>query len=128
MPTFTVMATLEYCGAFKWLATAMPQLFSFDFLPVQSLLIIPAQALSLYNGAIAAANFIDSGAISTHQAVIIILFGSMVTAPVRTLRHALPTYVAVLGARPGLIMAVSAQVFRMFFLLLCTCVLMLYWL
>ncbi len=58
VPTFAMMATLEYYGAFKWLATTMPQLFSFDFLPVQSLLIIPAQALSLYNGAIAAANFI----------------------------------------------------------------------
>jgi len=128
IPTFALMATLEYYGAFKWLAAAMPQLFTFDFLPPQSLLIIPAQALSLYNGAIAAANFIDSGAISTHQAVIIILFGSMVTAPVRTLRHALPTYVAVLGARPGLFMAVSAQVFRMLFLLLCTSILMVYWL
>jgi len=127
LPTFVVMTTLEYYGAFKWLAAAMPQLFTFQFLPPQSLLVIPAQALSLYNGAIAAANFIDSGAITTHQAVIIILFGSMVTAPVRTLRHALPTYVAVLGARPGLIMAVSAQVFRMFFLLLCTGVLMMYW-
>ena len=128
IPTFALMATLEYYGAFKWLAATMPQMFTFDFLPPQSLLIIPAQALSLYNGAIAAANFIDSGAISTHQAVIIILFGSMVTAPVRTLRHALPTYVAVLGARPGLFMAVSAQVFRMLFLLLCTSMLMVYWL
>lgn len=127
LPTFAVMATLEYLGAFKWLAATMPQLFSFDFLPPQSLLVIPAQALSLYNGAIAAANFIDSGAISTQQAVIIILFGSMVTAPVRTLRHALPTYVAVLGARPGLVMAVSAQLLRMLFLLLCTWLLMLYW-
>ncbi len=128
VPTFAAMATLEYYGAFKWLAAAMPQLFTFDFLPPESLMVIPAQALSLYNGAIAAANFIDAGAITTHQAVIIILFGSMVTAPVRTLRHALPTYVAVLGARPGMIMAVSAQVFRMFFLFLCTCALMLYWL
>lgn len=127
IPTFVVMASLEYYGAFIWLAAAMPQLFTFDFLPPQSLVVIPAQALSLYNGAIAAANFIDSGAMTTHQAVIIILFGSMVTAPVRTLRHALPTYVAILGARPGLIMAVSAQVFRMLFLFLCTSVLMLYW-
>lgn len=127
IPTFILMAGLEYNGAFKWLATAMPQLFTFSFLPPQSLVVIPAQALSLYNGAIVAANFIDSGSITVHQAVIIILFGSMVTAPVRTLRHALPTYVAILGARPGLIMAVSAQIIRMMFLLLCTSFLMMYW-
>ncbi len=127
IPTFIVLATLEYYGAFKWLGQAMPQLFTFNFLPPQSVAIIPAQALSLYNGAIAAANFIDSGAISVHQAVIIILFGSMVTSPVRTLRHALPTYVAILGARPGLIMAISAQVLRMLFLLAGTLLLMAYW-
>jgi len=127
IPTFILMAGLEYYGAFKWLAEEMPQLFTFSFLPPQSMVVIPAQALSLYNGAIAAANFVDSGSMTVHQAVIIILFGSMVTAPVRTLRHALPTYVAILGARPGLIMAVSAQVIRMLFLLLCTSVLMMYW-
>jgi len=127
IPTFTLMATLEYFGVFRWLAQNMPHLFTFDFLPAQSLVVIPAQALSLYNGAIAAANFIDSGAITTHQAVIIILFGSMVTAPIRTLKHALPTYIAILGPRPGTIMAVSAQVIRMLFLLLCTLGLMSYW-
>ncbi|MBN2645943.1 MAG: nucleoside recognition protein [Desulfuromonadaceae bacterium] len=125
--TFIVMTTLEYYGAFEWLAAAMPRLFTFGFLPPQALVVIPAQALSLYNGAIAAANFIDSGSMTVHQAVIIILFGSIVTAPVRTLHHALPTYVAILGARPGLILAVSAQLIRMLFLFLCTAVLMSYW-
>ncbi|BCA79019.1 hypothetical protein AOP6_0806 [Desulfuromonas sp. AOP6] len=127
LPTFALMTSLEYYGGFEWLAKAMPQLFTFDFLPPQSLFVIPAQALSLYNGAIAAANFIDSGSITTQQAVIIILFGSMVTAPVRTLKHGLPTYVAVLGPRAGTFMAVSAQVLRMLFLLICTCALMVYW-
>ena len=127
IPTFILMAGLEYYGAFKWLVAEMPQLFTFSFLPPQSLVVIPAQALSLYNGAIAAANFVDSGSMTVHQAVIIILFGSMVTAPIRTLRHALPTYVAILGARPGFIMAISAQVIRMMFLLLCTSILMMYW-
>ncbi len=127
IPTFILMAGLEYFGFFKWLAQAVPALFTFHFLPAESLVIIPAQALSLYNGAIAAANFIDAGQISTHQAVIVILFGSMVTAPVRTLRHAMPTYVAILGARPGMVMAISAQVIRMFFLFLCTLGLMWLW-
>jgi hypothetical protein len=127
IPTFALMAAMEYFGFFKWLSATMPSLFSFSFLPAESVAIIPAQALSLYNGAIAAANFIDAGQITVHQAVIVILFGSMVTAPIRTLRHALPTYIAILGARPGMFMAISAQVIRMFFLLLCTIALMYYW-
>jgi len=127
IPTFILLAGLEYFGFFKWLAETVPALFTFRFLPAESLVIIPAQALSLYNGAIAAANFIDAGQITTHQAVIVILFGSMVTAPVRTLRHAMPTYVAILGARPGMVMAISAQIIRMFFLFLCTLGLMWLW-
>ena len=127
IPTFILMAGLEYYGFFKWLAQSLPALFTFRFLPPESLVIIPAQALSLYNGAIAAANFIDAGQITIHQAVIVILFGSIVTAPVRTLRHAMPTYIAILGARPGLLMAVSAQIIRMFFLFLCTLGLMWLW-
>ncbi len=127
IPTFALMAGLEYFGFFKWLAETVPALFTFRFLPAESLVIIPAQALSLYNGAIAAANFIDAGQITTHQAVIVILFGSMVTAPVRTLRHAMPTYVAILGARPGMVMAISAQIIRMLFLFLCTLGLMWLW-
>lgn len=127
VPTFALMATMESFGFFKWLSATMPSLFSFSFLPAESVAIIPAQALSLYNGAIAAANFIDAGQITVHQAVIVILFGSMVTAPIRTLRHALPTYIAILGARPGMFMAISAQVIRMLFLLLCTIALMYYW-
>ncbi|SEA35613.1 hypothetical protein SAMN05660420_01851 [Desulfuromusa kysingii] len=127
IPSYLCMALLEYHGFFTWLGETMPGLFSFYFLPAESVAIIPAQALSLYNGVIAAANFIDAGQITTHQAVIVILFGSMVTAPVRTLRHALPTYIAILGARPGAFMAISAQFIRMLFLLVCTLLLMLYW-
>ena len=127
VPTFLCMALLEYHGFFTWLGETMPGLFTFKFLPPESIAIIPAQALSLYNGAIAAANFIDAGQITTRQAVIVILFGSMVTAPVRTLRHALPTYIAILGAKTGMLVAVSAQIIRVLFLLLCTFGLMLLW-
>ncbi|WP_321367765.1 nucleoside recognition protein [uncultured Desulfuromusa sp.] len=127
IPSYLCLAVLEYHGFFSWLGETMPGLFSFYFLPAESVAIIPAQALSLYNGVIAAANFIDAGQITTRQAVIVILFGSMVTAPVRTLRHALPTYIAILGARTGAFMAISAQFIRMLFLLVCTLILMLYW-
>ncbi len=120
VPSYVLMATLEYNGCFSWLTKTVPGLFGYSFLPAESAAIIPAQALSLYSGAAAAANFVDSGAITVEQAVMIILVGSMVTAPVRTLKHALPTYLAVLGPRAGLVMAVSAQVLRVAFLAACT--------
>ena len=48
-------------------------------------------------------------------------------APIRTLRHALPTYLATLGARPGLVMAVSAQALRVCFVLFFTWVMIMVW-
>jgi len=84
--------------------------------------------VSLYNGAITAGSFVDSGGLNTHQAVVILLFGSLVTAPFRTLKHALPTYAAVLGMRPGTVMAVSAQLLRVLFLGAAVALLAWFWL
>ncbi len=127
IPTYTFMAILEYCGAFKALAKAVPGLCSFSFLPPQSAVIIPAQAMNMYNGAFAAANYMDTGEITAQQAVLIIIVGSLVTAPIRTLKHAMPTYVAVLGPKAGPIMAVSAQILRSIFLIICATVMWCVW-
>ena len=127
VPSYALMATLEYGGFFRWLTKTVPGLFEFSFLPVESTAVIPAQALSLYSGAAVAANFVDSGSITVEQAVITILVGSMVTAPIRTFKHALPTYLAVLGPRAGLVMAVSAQVLRVTFLAASTAGLWIIW-
>ncbi len=118
LPTFVIMVTAEYFGFFKWLSDAVPSLFTLSFLPPQATVIIPAQAMSLYSGAIAAANFLDDGSLTAKQAVFIILIGSLITAPIRTMKHALPTYVAVLGPKAGFIMSVSAQVLRSIFLII----------
>ncbi len=127
IPTYAVMAVIEYFGAFKVLAETVPGLCSFSFLPPQTTIIIPAQAMSLYNGAAAAAAYVDTGAISAKQAVLIILVGSLITAPIRTLKHAMPTYVAVLGPRAGPAMAIGAQVLRSIFLMICAVVMWIVW-
>jgi hypothetical protein len=127
VPTFAAMALLEKLQVFDHLSAWLPGLFKPGFLPPQSVAIIPAQAVNMYNGAIAAANFVDAGNLSVKQAVTVILLGSVITAPIRTLRHALPTYLATLGARPGTIMAFSAQALRVVFVLLCTWVMVVVW-
>lgn len=127
VPTFVLISALEHWEVFDSMALALPEVFAWSFLPPQAPAIVAAQAVNLYNGGLVAANFVDMGSIDTRQAVIVLLFGSMLTAPVRTLKHALPTYLSVFGARPGTILALSAQVLRMFFLFLCTLLLVLIW-
>lgn len=127
IPTYLILSGLEYGGFFKWLAETLPSLFQWSFLPAESAAIIPAQAVNMYNGAIAAANFIDSGAITVRQAVLVILAGSIITAPLRTMKHALPSYIAILGPRSGSVMAISAQILRTIFLIFVTAIMWLIW-
>lgn len=116
LPAYLLMVGLEYYNAFKWLEINLPGLFSYSFLPPQAAGVITAQALNLYNGAILAGNYVDEGVITANQAVGILLFGSLLTAPIRTLKHALPTYIAVLGPGTGMLLAISAQILRILFL------------
>ena len=115
-PSFFGLAFLEYLGTFDWLRSAIPSLFHYSFLPAEAAAIIPAQAVNLYNGIITAGNFLDEGQITSVQAVIILLAGSIITSPVRTLKHALPTYIGILGPKVGVVMAISAQLLRVIFI------------
>ena len=115
-PSFFGLALLEYFGFFIWLKATIPGIFSYSFLPAEASAIIPAQAINLYNGIITAGNFLDEGKITAIQAIIILLAGSILTSPIRTLKHALPTYIGILGPKPGLIMAISAQFLRVIFI------------
>lgn len=118
LPTFFVTALLEKSGFFEWLGIAIANVPLISWLPAQAAAVIAAQAINLYNGAIMAASFVDSGAISIRDSIIILLTGTLVTAPIRTLKHSLGSYVAILGARPGMIMAFATQLTRSFFLIL----------
>ncbi len=126
IPTFLVMSGLEYWGLFETLQGWLDRC-NLSWLPPQTPAIVAAQAVSLYNGAIIAGSFVDGGSLTTHLAVVILLFGSLITAPVRTLKHALPTYAAVLGLRAGTVMAISAQLLRLLFLGAAIFVLALLW-
>lgn len=118
LPTFFVVALLEKSGFFEWLGKAMAEIPVLHLLPAQAAAVIAAQAINLYNGAIMAASFVDNGSISIREAILILLTGTLITAPIRTLKHSLGSYVAILGARPGMIMAIATQFTRSFFLLL----------
>jgi hypothetical protein len=126
-PTFFLTCLLEYYDVFDWLADQAPSVFELSFLPPEAAAVIPAQAVNLYNGLMVAANYLDAGAVTLKEVVVTLLVGSLVTAPFRTLKHALPTYLAILGARPGTVLAVSAQVLRCLMVAGCTVALVYLW-
>ncbi len=115
---YLIVSLLEFYGVFDLLFTWMNQYIDLSFLPSEASVIIPAQFVSIHSGLATVANFIADGSISPKVAVTILLIGSMISAPIRTLKRIMPTYVGLLGARSGLILGVSAQLLRMFFLFL----------
>lgn len=127
VPTFFLTASLERSGFFIWLTAQAPWLFNVGGLPAESAVVIGAQAVNLYNGAVMAASFVDSGAVTIRQAVLILLTGTLLTAPIRTLKHSMSTYIAVLGFRPGITMAFATQLTRSIFLLIFTIILAMVW-
>jgi hypothetical protein len=118
LPTFIVVSFLERSGFFEWFGNYIMTIPVINLLPAQAAAIIPAQAINLYNGAIMAASFVDTGVITIRQAMLILLMGTLITAPIRTLKHSIGSYIAILGARPGIIMAIATQLTRSVFLLL----------
>jgi hypothetical protein len=118
LPTFIVVSLLERSGFFEWFGNLIITIPIINLLPAQAAAIIPAQAINLYNGAIMAASFVDTGVITIRQAMLILLMGTLITAPIRTLKHSVGSYIAILGARPGIIMAIATQLTRSIFLLL----------
>lgn len=124
---FMLVSLLEFAGFFEVLGDRFPWLFHPSFLPPQASVIIPAQAVGIFSGTAAVAGFIQDGILSVKQAVTILLVGSFITAPIRTLKRILPTYIGMLGLRPGIVLAVSAQVIRMSFLAVATWIMWLVW-
>jgi hypothetical protein len=127
LPTFFATAILEQSGFFEWIGKYISTIPIINIFPAQASVIIAAQAINLYNGAIMAASFIDSNAITVRDAVLILLTGSLITAPIRTLKHSIGSYITILGARPGIIMAISTQFTRCLFLLFATIICAFIW-
>jgi hypothetical protein len=125
--TYLAVGLLEFLGVFSHLATSIPWLFSLPFIPPEASVIVPAQAVSIYSGTAAVAGLIESGGLSVKHAVTILLIGSIITAPIRTLKRVMVTYVGMLGARLGVVMAVATQALRMAFLGIATWIMWITW-
>lgn len=70
---------------------------------------------------------IKSGHITAKQVMTILLVGSVITAPIRTIKRVVPTYIGMLGFRGGIATAVSSQILRMAFLIIGIIIMWMVW-
>ncbi|MHC4873545.1 MAG: hypothetical protein ACYTFY_17000 [Planctomycetota bacterium] len=127
VPVYIIVGILQYNHFFKNLSAWFPGLFSLSFLPPESTAILPALAVNFYTALGTAEELINNGNVTAKQVMTILLVGSVITAPVRTLKRIVPTYIGMLGFRGGVTAAVSSQLLRMAFLIIGIVIMWMVW-
>ncbi len=117
-PAYFLVALAEFYDLFDKAFDFLSSKFDLSFLPPQASVILPAQFGSIHSALGMVRSFLEEGSLSPKQAVTILLIGTILTAPIRTIKRIMPTYVALLGPQGGLILGILAQVLRMGFLII----------
>ena len=126
-PAYFLVALAEFNGLFDQAFDYLTSKFDLSFLPAQASVILPAQFGSIHSALGMVRSFLEEGSLNPKQAVIILLVGTILTAPIRTIKRIMPTYVALLGPQGGLILGILAQVLRMGFLMVALIIMYFIW-
>lgn len=114
VPVYCLFFALQQAGVFaateKWLATHSSGL---SFLDPKAVSIV-ALSLAAESGAAfsAAAALAGSGSLDSHQIILALLVGSIVSAPMRAIRHQLPAYAGYFAPGMALHLVVANQICR----------------
>ena len=126
-PAYFLVALAEFNGLFDQAFDYLTSKFDLSFLPAQASVILPAQFGSIHSALGMVRSFLEEGSLNPKQAVTILLVGTILTAPLRTIKRIMPTYVALLGPQGGLILGILAQVLRMGFLMVALIIMYFIW-
>jgi hypothetical protein len=119
IPIYVIVFLINQWGVFKILRKAAAGALSADFFPVQEAsMVIFTLAAEFSSGFAAAAALMDGGALTVKQASIALVLGTIAAAPVRAIRHQLPTHTGIFSLGLGVELLVLSQVLRILSLLL----------
>jgi hypothetical protein len=93
IPIYILVFMINEWGVFLWLRTAIAGRISTDIFPVESASVIVFALVAEFSSGFAAAGaFLDAGTLSANQAGIALIAGTIAAAPIRAIRHQLPTH------------------------------------
>jgi len=121
VPVYLLMYALNQTGVFEHLRDMAAHWVVTGLLPVEAVsVVVFAVAAEFTSGIAAAGALLDAGTLTTQQAVLALVLGTIVATPIRAIRHQLPSHAGVFTPRLGLIMLLQSQFLRVGSLLLVT--------
>jgi hypothetical protein len=120
-PIYVLVFLLNDWGLFVWLRKGTSGWISGGIFPVEAAgVVIFALAAEFSSGMAAAGALVEAGALTVKQTVIALVLGSIVAAPIRAVRHQLPTHAGIFSLALGSQLLLLSQVIRVISLVLVT--------
>jgi len=101
VPLFVLVVSLDALGVFRRLADLLPEALRSVFSP-SVLVVVAAHLSSVMNAAGAASGFLQSGEMTGLTLFLTLVGGYVLSAPVRALRHSIPSALGIFPGRTGL--------------------------
>jgi len=95
-PIYVLIFLANEGGLFQWLRTKTTHLISAEFFPIEAAgVVIFSLAAEFSSGMAAAGALIDAGALTVKQAAVALIAGTVLSTPIRAVRHQLPTHAGI---------------------------------
>lgn len=118
-PVFVLVFLANEWGLFLWMRKAVSGMASTDMFPVEAVgLIVFSLAAEFSSGMAAAGALVHAGALEVKQTALALIAGTIISTPVRALRHQLPAYAGIFDLALGSQLLIMSQLFRVTSLLL----------
>lgn len=118
IPIYIVIFLLNEWGFFQWLRQGSAGWLSKEFFPVEAAgVIIFALAAEFSSGMAAAGALLEAGSLTAKQTALALILGTIIAAPIRTIRHQLPTQVGLFSLAMGTELLLLSQGLRILSLL-----------
>lgn len=113
VPVYTAVFLVNRLGLFTALRELLAHAVVTAFVPMEALSIVVLSFVAEFTSGFAAAGaLLDSGVITTPQAVLALLLGNVLAFPIRALRHQLPHYMGIFDPKTGLELLLLGQLLR----------------
>jgi hypothetical protein len=118
IPVFLIIFLAQEGGWFRWLNQRLAASLSGTAIPTESLSIIGLSLAAETSAGFAAAGaFLQTGALTGREILLTLLLGTIISTPMRAVRHQLPYYMGIFSPKLGVRLMVLSQGARVLSLL-----------
>jgi len=114
LPVYLAVFVAQEGGLFRWLRDVMAVRLTLGFMPVEAAGIVAFSVAAEFTSGVAAAGaLLHSGVLTVRQTVYALVLANLVAAPIRALRHQLPSHAGIFSPGLGLRLLLASQGLRL---------------